>query len=40
MGVVYRVLDGKPGGRAHLRDPDINGRIILTWILKKKFVRV
>jgi hypothetical protein len=29
----YRVLVGKPEGRGHLKDPGIDGRIILKWIL-------
>ena len=32
---VYRVLVGKPEGRNHLRDPGVDGRIILRWILRK-----
>jgi hypothetical protein len=27
---IYRVLVGKPEGKDHLEDPDIDGRIILT----------
>jgi len=30
----YRVLVGKPEGRRHLEDPDVDGRIILNYILK------
>jgi hypothetical protein len=26
---LYRVLMGKPDGRNHLKDPDVEGRIIL-----------
>ena len=26
---------GKPRERDHLKDPDLGGRIILNWILKK-----
>jgi hypothetical protein len=32
---VYRVLVGKPGGRVHLGDPDVDGKIILRWIFRK-----
>ena len=32
---VYRVLVGKSEGRDHLRDPRVDGRIILRWIFKK-----
>jgi hypothetical protein len=32
---LYRVLVGKPEGRKHLEDPDIDGRIILRWIFRK-----
>jgi len=32
---VYRVLVGKPEGKNHLGDPDIDGRIILRWIFMK-----
>ena len=32
---VYRVLVGKPEGRSHCGDPDIDGRIILGWIFGK-----
>ena len=35
MRGVYRVLVGKPEGRNHLRDPGIDGRIILRWICRK-----
>jgi hypothetical protein len=31
---VYRVLVRTPE-RDHLKDPDVEGRIILRWILKK-----
>jgi hypothetical protein len=27
---IYRVLVGKPKGKSHLKDPDVDGRIILT----------
>jgi hypothetical protein len=26
---------GKPKGRNHLKDPGVDGRIILKWIVKK-----
>jgi len=32
---VYRVLVGKPGGKNHLEDPGVDGRIILKWIIRK-----
>jgi len=32
---VYRVSVGKPEGKNHLRDPGVDGRIILRWIFKK-----
>jgi hypothetical protein len=32
---AYRVLVGKPEGRNHLEDPDVDGRIILKWIFEK-----
>jgi len=32
---VYSVLLGKPRERDHLRDPSVNGRIILRWIFRK-----
>jgi hypothetical protein len=32
---VYRILVGKPGGRAHWGDPGVDGRIILRWIFRK-----
>jgi len=32
---VYRVLVGKPEGKDHFGDPDIDGRIILRWIFRK-----
>jgi hypothetical protein len=33
--VAYKVLVGKPEGRNHLKDPGVDGRIILKWILQK-----
>jgi len=32
---VYRVLVGKPEGKNHLRDPGVDGRLIVRWILRK-----
>jgi hypothetical protein len=32
---VYRVLVGKPEGKGHWGDQDIDGRIILRWIFRK-----
>ena len=32
---VYRVFVGKPEGKNHLGDPDVDGRIILRWIYRK-----
>jgi len=32
---VHRVLVGKPEGKNHWRDPDVDGRIILRWIFGK-----
>jgi len=32
---VYRVLVAKFEGKSHLRDPGIDGRIILRWIFRK-----
>jgi len=31
----YRVLVGKPGGKNHLGDPGVDGRIVLRWIFRK-----
>jgi hypothetical protein len=31
---AYRALMGKPEGRRHLKDPGVDGRIILKWILE------
>jgi len=31
----YRVLKGRPRGRNQLEDFDVDGRVILKWILKK-----
>jgi hypothetical protein len=33
---AYRALVGKPEGRCSLKDPDVDGRTVLKWILKKK----
>jgi hypothetical protein len=32
---VHRVLVGKPEGKRPLGDPDVDGRIILRWMLRK-----
>ena len=32
---VHRVLIGKPEGRDHWGDPDVDGKIILKWIFGK-----
>jgi len=32
---VHRVLEGKPEGKSHLEDPDVNERIVLRWIFRK-----
>jgi hypothetical protein len=32
---VFRVLVEKPEGRGYLKDPGIDGRIILQWIFEK-----
>jgi hypothetical protein len=32
---VYRFLEGKPEGKRLLRDPGLDGRIILRWIFRK-----
>jgi hypothetical protein len=37
---VYRVLVGKPEGKIHLKDPGVDGRIILRWIFRKLDVGV
>jgi hypothetical protein len=31
----YRALVGKPEERNHLKDPGVDGRIILKWILQQ-----
>jgi hypothetical protein len=36
---VHRVLVGKPEGKSHWGDPDVDGRIILRWIFRDKEVR-
>ena len=33
--VVYRFLLGKPEGRNHCVDPDVDGWIILEWISRR-----
>jgi hypothetical protein len=32
---VYSVLVGRDGERDHLRDPRVDGRIILRWMFRK-----
>jgi hypothetical protein len=32
---VHRVLVGKPEGKRRWGDPDLDGRIILRWMLRK-----
>jgi hypothetical protein len=32
---VHRILVGKPEGKNHWGDPDVDGRIILRWIFRK-----
>ena len=32
---VHKALVGKPEGKSHWGDQDVNGRIILRWILRK-----
>jgi predicted double-glycine peptidase len=32
---VYRILVGRPEGRNHLEDPNINGIIVSKWIFKR-----
>ena len=34
-GRVHRVLLGKPEGKNHWGDADVDGRIILRWIFRK-----
>ena len=33
---VHKVLVGKPEGKSHCGDPDVDGRIILRWIFRKR----
>jgi hypothetical protein len=35
MGEVHRILVGKPDGRDHFGDLDIDGRSIFVWISNK-----
>jgi len=35
MRDAYSILMGKPEGREHLEDPDVDGSIMLEWICKK-----
>jgi hypothetical protein len=32
---VYRAFVGKPEGSNHLKDPGVDGRIILKWIFER-----
>jgi hypothetical protein len=32
---VYRVLVRKPEGKRHLEDPSVDGRIVLSWIIRE-----
>ena len=32
---TYRVLVGKSEGKSHLKDPDVDGRIILSWMFRR-----
>ena len=32
---VHRILVGKPKGKRHWGDQDVDGRIILMWIFRK-----
>jgi hypothetical protein len=32
---VHRVLVGKPEGKSHWGDQDVDGRIIIKWIFRK-----
>jgi hypothetical protein len=32
---TYRILVGKPEGRSHLEDQDVDGSTILKWILER-----
>jgi hypothetical protein len=34
---VYRVLVGKPEGKKHLKDQDVDGRIISKWTLGRLY---
>jgi hypothetical protein len=34
---LYRVVVGKPGGKNHLEDLSLDGRIMREWFLKKWF---
>ena len=37
---VYRILVGKPEGKNHLEDPDVDGTVILRRIFRKCDVEV
>ena len=36
---AYRILVGKLEGKNHLKDPCVDGRVILRWIFGKWFVQ-
>ena len=36
---AYRILVGEPEGRNHLKDPAVDGMLILNWIFEKWDVR-
>jgi hypothetical protein len=40
MRSVYKTFVGKPEGKNHLEDLDIDGRIIFKWIIEKFGLRV
>jgi hypothetical protein len=33
---AYRFSMGKPDGKSHLKDPAVDGSIVLKWIFRKK----
>ena len=39
-GGVYKVLVGKPEGKSNMRDPGVDGTIILRWIFRKRDVGI
>jgi hypothetical protein len=40
MKNTYKIFSGRPEGRRQLGDPDVEGRLILKWIIKMWDVRV